>query len=286
MPDDRERRVLVQAADSGSFTAAARVLGVTVSTVTRLVERVERTVGARLFRRGAGGARPTEAGTLYLTHARVVLRGEAEVREAIDASKLGVLRVSVPVFVAEHILPAVIPAFLAAHPGSRLDVHASDDYVDLAGGAYDLAVRRGPLPDSTLRTQRLAEYASIAVASPGLFGRRRPLHPSELAAVPALAYGAGPGRVDWPFRRGAERAVVSVLPVVRTNNVDLLADLARAGQGVAVLPDWAFGPGLVRVIAPWSIRGALHAVFPDDPAKARLRRSLLSEVEHFVRQQK
>jgi DNA-binding transcriptional LysR family regulator len=286
MPDDRERRVLVQAADSGSFTRAARVLGVTVSTVTRVVERVERAVGARLFVRTAGGARPTEAGVVYLAHARAVLRGEAEAREAIDANKVGTLRVSVPVFVAEHVLPGVVPAFLAAHPGSRLDVHASDDYVDLAGGAYDLAIRRGPLPDSTLRMQRLAEYASIAVASPSLFGRRRPAHPSELATVPALAYGAGPGRVDWPFRRGAERAVVSVLPVVRTNNVDLLADLARAGEGVAVIPDWALGPGLVRLVEPWSIRGALQAVFPDDPAKARLRRTFLSEIDKLLSKRK
>ena len=134
--------------------------------------------------------------------------------------------------------------------------------------------------------QRLVEYASVAIAAPSLFGRRRPTHPSELADHPALAYGAGPGRVDWPFRRGAERAVVSVLPVVRTSNVDLLADLARAGEGVAVIPDWALGPGLVRLVSPWASRGHLLAVFPDDPAKTRLRRAFLSEITMILARMK
>jgi DNA-binding transcriptional LysR family regulator len=299
MPEDElfARRALALAAAGRSFTAAARALGVDVSTVTRVVERVERSLGARLFTRTPRGVAPTEAGALYLAHVERVLHGEGAVREAIGAVVSGegaTFRVTVPVFVAQRVLPDVLVRLREAHPGVRVHVHASDDTVELAGGAFDLAVRLGPLPDHlappsdpALRSQRVAEYSAVVVAAPALLGRRaRPQHPSELAALPCLAYGAAPGKVEWRLRSGRERASVIVDPVVRTNDVALLAALAARGAGVALLPEWAVPSqaALVRVCEAWAARGRLFAVYPDDPGRARLRRAFLAELARAARE--
>ena len=273
-----DRRALVQAADSGSFTSAARALGVTVSTITRLVARVERTLGAKLFVRSVDGIAPTEAGRLYVDHVRAVLHGESDVREKIGAvvdGRAGSLRISVPIFIADHVLPSVVPSFLRVHSGTRLIVHASDDRVDLVRDGFDLAIRLGPLPDSSLRAQRLADYRAVLVAAPGFFAKRdRPTHPSEVASLPCLAYGAHRGRVEWSFRRGSERRgseriAVSIAPVVCANSVDLLTSLVSRGLGVSMLPEWVLDGHLplAQVLEPWATRGTLYAVHPDDPER-------------------
>ena len=292
MPDAElfERRALAHAAASRSFTAAARALGVQASTVTRLVERVEQSLGARLFTRTTRGVVLTEAGVIYLAHVRRVLHSEGEVREAIGGAASGeggTFRVSVPVFVAQRVLPEVIPRFVEAHPNTRLHVHASDDRVELASGEFDLAVRLGPLADSALHRQRILEYRAIIVAAGSLVSRRsRPKHPEELAALPCLSYGAAAGRVEWRFRNGRDRATVTVDPIVRTNNVELLAALAISGAGVVALPEWVVEGRvpLVRICDGWETRGRLYAVYPDDPGRTRLRRAFIAELARSLKQ--
>ncbi len=290
-----ERRLLAQVHAGGSFSAAARSLGVTVSTVTRAIQRVEEDLGVRLFARAARGLRATEAGALYLAHVARVLHGEAEARAALQeiaAGSSGTLRLTVPVFVAEHLLPAAVVAFTAAHPDVRLEVHASDDVVDLAASGFDLAVRAGPLPDSSLRARKLLEYPIALAAAPQLVRRLPPLtHPSQLAGWPLLGYGrALPLR--WAFRHGGERVALELAPLVRSNNLDLLISLTTAGVGAALLPALALppttarAPALVRLLEPWCerLRATLYAVYPADPGKARSRAAFLAALSAAARE--
>jgi DNA-binding transcriptional LysR family regulator len=295
-----ELRAVHEVATRGSFSAAARALGVTVSTATRAVQRLEARLGVALFRRSTHGLSQTEAGRRYAAHVAQVLAAEDAVRDEIAAAKdarRGTLRVTVPVYVAERVLPRVVPLFARAHPGVHLDLHASDDLRDVVTGAYDLAIRLGPLPDSTLRASRLVTFQRLVCAAPALLAAHgAPRDPSRLAALPCLRYGNGSQPVVWHFRnrRGATRRVAVDGPL-RTNNLELLVQQAIDGLGIVRLPDWvARAPltsgALVRILPGWSEsppRGeaALWAVHAADPGTDRLRRAFLvvlrSVVERF-----
>lgn len=288
-----ELRVVHQVATTGSFSAAARALGVTVSTATRAVQRLEGRLGVALFRRSTHGLSLTESGRRYAAHVAQVLTAEDAVRDEIAAARDargGTLRVTVPVWVTEHVLPAVVARFAAAHPGVRLDVHASDDLRDVVTDAYDLAIRLGPLPDSSLRARRLVGFQRIVCAAPALLAAHAPLRdPRRLATLPCLLYGNGTQTVVWSFRhRRGTAHQVEVGGPLRSNNLELLIRLAIDGLGFTRLPDWALAPALargdlVRILPGWSEappRGApaLWAVHADDPGRDRLRRAFLAEL--------
>jgi DNA-binding transcriptional LysR family regulator len=286
-----ELRAVHHVAATLSFSAAARALGVNVSTVTRAVQRVEARLGLRLFLRSTHGLSPTEAGRAYATHVARWLAEEDEIRDglaaAVDARR-GTLRITVPVFVAERVLPPVVVRFAAEHPGARLDVHASDDFRDLVTDAFDLAIRMGPLRDSTLRARRLVGFRRVVCASAAFVERHgAPREPSAVGRLPCLLYGNGARPVVWTFRngRGATRRV-EVSGPVRSNNLELLVTLAEDGLGAARLPIWAVraslaGGRLLPILRSWSHEPArdgpaLWAVHASDPGKDRLRRAFLT----------
>lgn len=297
LDDLLELRAVHQVATTRSFSAAARVLAVNVSTVTRAVQRVEARLGLRLFLRSTHGLSLTEAGRAYTAHLARWLGEEDEIRDGLAAAKdarRGTLRITVPVFVAERVLPPVIQRFTTEHPQVRLDVHASDDFRDLVADAFDLAIRLGPLRDSTLRARRLINFRRVVCAAPAFLARHgAPRQPAALQALPCLLYGNGTATVQWTLRsrRGVRRRVAVNGPV-RTNNLDLLVALAEQGLGVTRLPTWAAETSLaagtlVRVLPGWDSEAsrdgpALWAVHAADPGKDRLRRDFLATMMEII----
>lgn len=291
-PDDLlELRAVQLVAATGSFSAAARALAVTVSSVTRAVRRVETRLGLHLFRRSTHGLSPTEAGRAYAAHLHEWLGAEDAMRDRLAATRdarRGALRITVPVFVAEHVLPPVIARFTAAHPDVRLDVHASDDLRDVVTDAFDLAIRMGPLRDSTLRARRLVSFERLVCAAPAWLERHgTPRHPEAVVALPCLLYGSGTAPVRWTFRH--RRGTVHRIPVagpVRSNNLDLLVALTEAGLGLSRLPTWAVRDAIAagrlrQVLASWNAPGrdpSLWAVHAADLGKDQLRRDFLAEL--------
>jgi DNA-binding transcriptional LysR family regulator len=293
-----EQRVVARVAETGSMSATARGLGVRVSTVTRAIQRVEERLGTKLFLRSTHGLAATEAGRAYAAHVARWLAAEDALRADLSAmrgAERGTLRVTVPVFVAERVLPAVVALFRAAHPDMRLDVHASDDVRDVVREAFDLAIRLGPLPDSTLRARRVTSFRRVVCASPGFLAtQRRPRHPSDLAALPCLLYGTGVAPIEWSFWHAlGEVATVSVDGPLRSNNLDLLVALAAAGLGITRVPEWAAHDALrarrVRpILARWMheperTRPVLYALHAADPGKDRARRTFLVALERVAR---
>jgi DNA-binding transcriptional LysR family regulator len=186
------------------------------------------------------------------------------------------------------VLPPVVMRFSAEHPGVSLDVHASDDFRDLVTDAFDLGIRMGPLPDSTLRARRLLSFQRTFCAAPAFLERYgAPRAPEDLGQLPCLLYGNGAKPVVWTFRnrRGQPRRV-EVRGPLRSNNLELLLALAEEGLGATWLPTWAVRASLaagrlVPILRSWSHdppRGgpALWAVHPADPGKDRLRRAFLA----------
>jgi len=285
-----DRRAFALAAAGGSFSSAARALGLSVSSVTRAIERLEQSLGARLFTRSTHRLALTEAGRTFHAHVERQLTDEAHVREVIGAyadARGGTLRVSVPFFVAHTIVPRAIERVRAAHPHARFAIHASNDNVDVVAGAYDLAVRTGRQRDSSLKAQRIASYRPVLVASRAFLAAHRPLGaPEDLARVPCIAFGDRPGRMRWRFRHKGREAEVAVEPVVVTNCIELLVELAIAGVGVTMVPETRLPASLSQVLQPWTdeLATEVWAVHPNDAGKARLRSAFLSELTAAARE--
>lgn len=293
-----EQRLVLRAAAAGSFSAAARSLGVQVSTISRAVGRMESHLGIRLFARTTRGLKPTDAGVRYLEHLREWIGKEDTLRASIAEdrdAKGGRLRVTVPAIVASRILPDTITRVRQALPGLQLEVHATDAVVDLVQDGVDLAIRLGPLPSSTLRTRRVARFRRVLVASPAWLATLDPLeHPSDLERLPCLAYASSAQPVRWRFvgPRGRRVDVLASGPV-RANDAPLLVSLAERGGGMARVVEWLAEPALaketlVQVLPEWRCDGpgaepAMMAVWPDDPAKTSARRGFLAALERSIR---
>lgn len=281
-------RAFALVASTLSFSVAARALGVEVSTVTRAVDRLEARLGARLVARSTHALALTDAGRLYRQHVDEWLARDAAVRAELAGVGARTLRVTVPMIVAERVLPIALPRVMARHPAALVDVHASDDRVDVVGGAYDLAIRQGPLVDSTLRARKIVTFDVVLCAAPSLVRRLgAPREPADLAGWPCLSYGNGPARVRWTFRRAhGDADVVTVTAAVRSNNLALLLALAEAGQGALRAPAWVVRDALgarrlVPILDGWQEgrpheRLSLYAVHPADPTKARLRNDFVA----------
>jgi DNA-binding transcriptional LysR family regulator len=294
IPGDRDELFVQRAfglvASTLSFTATARALRVEVSTVTRALTRLEARVGARLVSRSTHALALTDAGREYRAHVDEWLARDAAVRVRLAGLGARTLRVTVPLVIAERVLPLALPAVLARHPDARLDVHSSDDRIDLVAGAFDLAIRQGPLVDSTLRARRIATFDVVLCAAPALMKRLgAPREPADIAAWPCLSYGNGPARVAWTFRRArGEAEVVTVEATLRSNNLPLLVAAAEAGHGAVRAPAWFVRDALrarrlVTLLAGWqdgrpSQLLSLYAVHPDDPTKAKLRNDFIAAV--------
>jgi DNA-binding transcriptional LysR family regulator len=271
--------MFVRAVESGSFSKAAIAMNTKTSTVSREIASLEEDLGVSLFHRTTRRAHLTEPGSTFYEHARGVLRALEEARDAASAMEgrpQGLIRLHVPgAFGRLHIMPFV-PDFLAAHPDIRLDVSMTDVRVDLLAVGADLAIRIGPLIDSSLLARKLAPHRRIVCASPTYLDRGPPIaEPTDLLQHNCLVYALQPTD-RWFFRRPADAAgaydEVPVTGTLRADEAEPLRDAAVAGLGVALLPTWLAGDDvksgrLRRLLPEWSSMiatkpGGIFGVFP------------------------
>ncbi len=268
----------VRVAETGSFARAAERMGLSKPVLSRRVARLEEQLGARLLTRTARGAHPTDIGQTYYARAANVLT-ELEAAQEVVAEAVtqvaGPIRLSAPLsFGIAHLAPALAD-FARLHPKVELDVEFEDRQVDLAGGGYDLAVRIGNLPDSSLIARRIAPVRKIVVGSPAyLEANGRPRRPSDLADHQILYYA----HEQWRFRVANRWENVRGHARLRGNNGELLRAAAEAGLGLCILPSFIAAPGLEAGALEIVLRdfpleeGALHAVMPPGrAATARVR---------------
>lgn len=255
--------VFLQVVKASGFTSAAKVLGRSTSSLSRIVAELERQLGAQLLARTTRRLHLTEAGALYATHAEGLLAAQRATHDAIAELTGGVprghLRVSMPVSVGERLLGPFVPEFRRRYPELRLELDLSDRNVALVQGGFDLAIRVGRLADSSLRAQLLGKVAVRLVASPGyLAAHGAPRHPDELPAHACISLGILPGLQEWTFhRRGARPRRVAIDGVVHTTSPTLAAQLAVGGLGLLRVVDWVIRDelrrgDLVEVLPGWS----------------------------------
>lgn len=246
----------VRVAETGSFARASARMGLSKSIVSRRVARLEQSLGATLLTRTTAGAQRTATGETYYFRAANILADLEAAREAVAtaASALaGPIRITAPLsFGTSHLGPALAD-FAAAHPGIEFDIHLDDRAVDLVGDGYDLGVRIGNLPDSSLVARRIAPVRRVLLASPAyLAARGTPAHPRDIAAHDVLVYA---NNDRWRFRVGTRWEQVRGTPRMRANNGDMLRLAAAAGLGLVVLPTFIAAPAIED--------GSLHLVLPD-----------------------
>lgn len=250
----------VRSADGGSFSAAARRLGLSPAAVSRNVAMLERNLGVRLFQRSTRRLSLTEAGERFLAGVRGNLEGLQAAIEAVgeDGEPAGVLRLSLsPAFGAAYILP-MLPAFLARYPKVRTEWVFENRAADLVGEGLDAAIGGGFDLAPGLVARMLAPAHIVAVASPGYLAERDlPSDPSGLSEMDGiLMRPARTGRVrHWTMRdaSGAEMLAAPRESVV-FNDPGAMVQAAVLGMGVtlAAVPD----------VLPYLERGELVRLCP------------------------
>lgn len=272
--DPNDLLIFAQVAELGSFSRAAQRLGLPKSTVSRRLAGLEQRLGERLLLRTTRRQTLTEFGLQLLEHARQVVAEVAAVAalsEHRQAAPSGRLRVSMPSDVANLLLADTLAAFVALHPGITLELDLSPRRVDLLGEGFDVAVRMGALPDDGLLAARRLGTLSMGLyaAASYLAEAGDPATPDDLARHQAITLLGGNGEPQpWTLCRGEARWQGVPPGRVTANSPEFLIRMARAGAGIAGVPDAFAQPdvrsGLLRRVLPdWSLPGSVTSVvFP------------------------
>ncbi|WP_395650930.1 LysR family transcriptional regulator [Brevundimonas sp.] len=283
LPDLEALAIFARVAETQSFSGAAEALGLSKATVSKAVTRLEQRLGTTLLHRTSRRFALTDSGrTLAARAAQMVHEAEEAEAQALDQSitPRGLVRLAAPMsFGMTYVAPA-LPDFLARHPDVSIDLHLSDETVDLVGGGFDCALRIAALPDSSLTARKLRPIRRHLVASPDYLDQRgRPAHPDDLSRHACLGYAYLPTPNTWRFRHATtgEEAVVRLAGPLRANNADALTAALCAGLGIAEQPEFIhwrdIAEGRLKVILPdWSLPEInLHLVAPGGgPRPARV----------------
>jgi DNA-binding transcriptional LysR family regulator len=200
-----EIEAFVRVVERGTLSDAARLLGMTPSAVSKLIGRLEDRLGARLINRTTRRLQLTAEGAAFYENGRRILADiEAAEREAsAGAVPRGRLRVNSNVPFGQHYLLPLLPAFLERHPRIVVDVSLTDRVVDLLEERADVAIRAGPMRDSSLVARKFWQSRMVVVGSPGYLGRKGvPRSPADLARHDCLDFGFARLVAGWPFLDG------------------------------------------------------------------------------------
>ena len=227
----------VLVADTGSFTAAAARLGVRQPTISRRVAELEEELGTALLLRSTRSLALTEAGHRYLERARDALASVVAAREAATGSPrlTGSLHVAAPLSFTHSRLAPRLPAFVSAHPDLQIDLQLAEHHPDLVASGIDVALRLGEPEHPALDGRRLLAVQRTFVASPAWCeGRSLPLDAAAFSTVTGLQIAApGTRPRSW---RGTDAPAPARLSTATSGQP--LRELALAGVGVALVPDW------------------------------------------------
>ncbi|WP_342619218.1 LysR family transcriptional regulator [Rhodoferax sp. GW822-FHT02A01] len=248
---------------AGTFSAAAKLHNVAVSSVSRQIDALEQSLGVALFQRSSRRLLLTDAGEQFLPRAQLIVSEMVDAKAALldaQAEPRGLLTVTAPsIFWRLHIAPTVA-SFMDKYPQIDLELQLSDHWVDLTAQRADVAIRIGALPDSDLVATRLAPMLRIACASPQYIKQHgHPAKPQDLLQHNCLCVNSTPSGL-WSFPNVNQGKPLPVQGRIRSNDIDSLLAAAVAGLGVAHLANWLVYPKIAS--------GELVNLFPDSVALA------------------
>jgi DNA-binding transcriptional LysR family regulator len=279
--------------ETGSFSAAARRLGIGQPAVSKSIAQLEERLGARLLLRSTRGLTPTEAGQTFFEGARRTIEQADEADSAArgaGASLSGRLRVCAAVtFARLHVVPH-IKTFLDAHPDLEIDVMLDDRHIDLLEHGVDVALRMGELSDSSMTARRIARGRRLVVATPAyLAAHGVPRTPAGLVDHAAVVYGKDSGGTgSWSFRQNSTEVSVAVDGRLRVSAAEGVRAAVLADVGIAIASEWMFAPelasGQVRaVLTEWALPAIdLWAVYPSGRLASAKARVFVAFVENVM----
>ena len=270
--------LFVAAGEAGSLSAAARRFGVPLATVSRKVSDLERHLNTRLLNRSTRRLTPTDAGEAYLAACRRILDdvGEAERAAAGEYSApTGELAITAPVvFGRLHVLP-VVTGFLSAYPDVDIRLTLADRITQLVEDHFDLALRIGQLPDSSLVAIGVGSIRRVVCASPAYLAEHgTPTIPEDLGTHDCITFEGLSSAAPWSFAKGKTDVTVQVRSRLQVNTAEAAVDAAIAGVGLTKVlsyqVDAAVRSGMLRIVLqefepePWpvSLVHAGHGLLP------------------------
>ncbi|WP_428395795.1 LysR family transcriptional regulator [Lichenicoccus sp.] len=276
--DLNDIRLLMQVVEHGSYTAAARAIGVPKSTISQRIANLEATIGTGLLRRTSRSFSLTNAGAQLLPHARAIEDVVRQVEHALvdhDGELQGTLRVSASHAIAQFALSPLVPQFLAEHAQVTIKVEASNRLIDLVGEGFDMTVRGhvGPLKDSILIQRVVARTPWTLAASPAwVAARKLPEAPIDLPMSETLCFSNTPDAQVWLLMKGEVEQRLTIKPRLISDDMLSVRNSTIAGAGIACLPVYVFSPAfdtgeLVRLLPDWSAQTSCISVLT--PPKAQ-----------------
>ncbi len=256
--------VLLAIADTGGLTAAGKRCNLSTAAVSTALKRLEQSLGVRLFERTTRLVRPTAEGEVMIDHARQALALLAQGQGQVRTGSLGLtgnIRIAVGTLLAQEVMAHWLAEFAAVHPDITIDMLVGDERADLVREGIDLALRAGPLPDSSHTARLLVPARRVACASPHYLQRRgMPAGPQALTAHDCLVHQSR-GRLldEWTFLPAHDSGGIPLSVKVRgpltCHNAFIAHEWALQGRGIIYVSELALGRSLAS--------GALVRMFPD-----------------------
>lgn len=273
--DRGEMEAFVRAVELGSFSAAARELRLTPSTLSKLLTRLERSLKVKLVHRTTRRINATPEGELFMARCRRILAemedAEMEVGRSRDRPR-GRLRMHLGVGIAMHQIVPALPRFFEANPEVQIDLFVEDRRVDLARENIDISVRPWQPESTNVVVRKIFEFERMICASPAYLKRHGiPRSPEDLARHRCMGVSSIPTHTQWPFQMPSGPRVFEVIPGARVNNADCVYRFALSGMGVARLNEFIVADALrdgrlVQVLADYHCPENLSmlAIYPQE----------------------
>jgi DNA-binding transcriptional LysR family regulator len=278
-------KAFVRAMEGGSFSAAAKELGLGQPAVSKRIALLEQEFGSQLFMRTTRKLTPTREAHRVYELARQVLGTFEEARASIREAPVrpsGILRISVPSSFGRHFLMPIVREYTRDYPDVRLDLRFDERTINLVEEGMELALRIGQLESSSLMARRIGTVRRYLVASPQYLKERgAPRNPDDLKDHQCITYARMVLANQWTFQSDDGRHVVSVSGAVMVDDADAMKEAVLQDLGIAVLPAWcaheALRRGQMKALLPdYAVSSLpLHVVYPETHWMSARARSFL-----------
>ena len=280
-----ELRLFLAVYEEGTIRAAAQRLGLTAAGGSKKLLALEDRLGRRLFNRTTRKLSPTADAEKLQRFARQILDGVMEAErtfsEAQDVS--GSLRITASATFAQGYLARVLSSFLAAYPKVVVDLHPTDQVVDVVAKGFDLAIRHGVLADSSMVAQRISDSRRVICAAPVYWDKVGvPRLPRDLTNLEGLIVGK---EVNWSLSKGGSQQSIKIKRRFESSQAEVVRQMALDGHGIALLADWHVKPDLVsgrlvEALTDWNVEPnvGVYAVYP---SRENMAPPVRAFIEHF-----
>lgn len=293
MTDLNDIAIFTKVVEHNSFSAAARVLGMPNSAVSRKVARLEQQLGVKLLQRTTRKLHLTEAGELFYERCSYII-AEAEDAERqisnLQEQPKGHLKITAPIEIGTYFLSDFVCQFMEKYPEMTVEIELTSRVVDLIEEGFDLAIRAGQPSDSSLVGKKLGVATQVIVASPEYLKRHKKIRTPEDLKQLVCILPRWSKRVIWQFKKRKNVSQVNVNGQLRTNNLTFMRKAAENSQGIALLPKFVCAEAienqqLVTLFDDYEVNNIdMYAIFPSRKYLSQKTRLFLDELTMFVSQ--